>query len=185
MFCSPKNSLHIGRIWKHRPGGAACMDGRKRWRQNEMARVKITFVYHSIHAECRGIVLFLKFSGLLWMVWTIEMISKRQCILPVFKFVQLVDEVYTLGVAFTYVGHCMLDINFKTLSQCQWSWWSTASSNCKNSVEDISPFKFCTTVGMALSFTKVTQVTNVSCIMLLFYHTYIDFLLCFKVKVQL
>ena len=62
---------------------------------------------------------------------------------------------------------------------------STASSNCKNSVEDISPFQFCKTVGMALSFTKVTQVTNVSCIMLLFYHTYIHFLLCFKVKVQL
>ena len=27
------------------------MDGRKRWRQNEMARVKITFVYHSIQGR--------------------------------------------------------------------------------------------------------------------------------------
>ena len=44
------------------------MDGRKRWRRNEMARVKITFVYHPTHAECQRIVSFLTFSGLLWMV---------------------------------------------------------------------------------------------------------------------
>ena len=33
-------------------------------------------------------------------------------ILLVFKFIQLVNGAYTLGVAYTYVGRCMLDMNF-------------------------------------------------------------------------